>query len=76
MRLDIFSSRANDIDEEGFLGLVPLSNTVTYPERLFGRSNSQLSFRMCVDRKEMVSGHTQAIDSASVRAMEQWNLEP
>uniref|UniRef100_UPI00404B71A6 transposase n=1 Tax=Fulvivirga sp. TaxID=1931237 RepID=UPI00404B71A6 len=66
MRLDILYFLEYDIDEE-----LPWHSTVSrtrqlFPEEVFA-SVFERVFAMCVD-KGMVSGHTQAIDSAPVKA--------
>jgi transposase len=66
MRLDILYFLGYDIDEE-----LPWHSTISrtrqlYPESVFEEVFTKL-LSMCVD-KGMVSGHTQAIDSAPVKA--------
>ena len=66
MRLDILYFLGYDIDEE-----LPWHSTISrtrqlYPESVFEEVFTRV-LRMCVD-KGMVSGHTQAIDSAPVKA--------
>jgi transposase len=66
MRLDILYFLDYDIDEE-----LPWHSTISrtrqlFPEQVFEEMFNKV-FSMCVD-KGMVSGHTQAIDSAPVKA--------
>jgi len=66
MRLDILFFIGYDIDEE-----LPWHSTISrtrqlYPESVFGEVFTKV-LAMCVE-KGMVSGHTQAIDSAPVKA--------
>src|SRR6056297_1560846 len=66
MRLDILFFIGYDIDEE-----LPWHSTISrtrqlYPESFFGEVFTKV-LAMCVE-KGMVSGHTQAIDSAPVKA--------
>jgi len=66
MRLDILYFLGYDIDEE-----LPWHSTISrtrqlYPETVFEEVFSKV-LTMCVD-KGMVSGHTQAIDSAPIKA--------
>ena len=66
MRLDILYFIGYDIDEQ-----LPWHSTISrtrqlFPEEVFERVFTQV-LSMCVD-KGMVSGHTQAIDSAPVKA--------
>ena len=66
MRLDILYFLGYDIDEE-----LPWHSTISrtrqlFPETVFEEVFAQV-LSMCVD-KGMVSGHTQAIDSAPVKA--------
>jgi len=66
MRLDILYFLGYDIDEE-----LPWHSTISrtrqlYPETIFEQVFTKI-LSMCVD-KGMVSGHTQAIDSAPVKA--------
>ena len=66
MRLDILYFLSYDIDEE-----LPWHSTISrtrqlFPETIFEEVFAQV-LSMCVD-KGMVSGHTQAIDSAPVKA--------
>ena len=66
LRLDILYFLGYDIDEE-----LPWRSTISrtrqlYPESVFEEVFTNL-LSMCVD-KGMVSGHTQAIDSAPVKA--------
>ena len=66
MRLDILYFIGYDIDEE-----LPWHSTISRTRQLFPESVFEevftMVFAMCVD-KGMVSGHTQAIDSAPVKA--------
>ena len=66
MRLDILFFIGYDIDEE-----LPWHSTISRTRQLFPESVFEEVFTkvlaMCVD-KGMVSGHTQAIDSAPVKA--------
>jgi len=66
MRLDILYFLGYDIDEE-----LPWHSTISRTRQLFPESVFEEVFTkilgMCVD-KGMVSGHTQAIDSAPVKA--------
>ena len=66
MRLDILFFIGYDIDEE-----LPWHSTISRTRQLFPESVFQEVFtkvlRMCIE-KGMVSGHTQAIDSAPVKA--------
>ena len=66
MRLDILYFLGYDIDEP-----LPWHSTISgtrqlYPESVFEEVFTNV-FTMCVD-KGMVSGHTQAIDSAPIKA--------
>ncbi|WP_167619969.1 IS1182 family transposase [Maribellus sediminis] len=66
MRLDILYFLGFDIDEE-----LPWNSTLSrtrqlFPEELFEKVFEQV-LRMCIE-KGMVSGHTQAMDSAPVKA--------
>jgi transposase len=66
MRLDILYFLGYDIDEE-----LPWHSTISrtrqlYPETVFEQVFTKV-LTMCVD-KGMVSGHTQAIDSAPIKA--------
>ena len=66
MRMDILYFLEYDIDEE-----LPWHSTISrtrqlFPEKVFEQVFNKV-FAMCVD-KGMVSGHTQAIDSAPVKA--------
>jgi len=66
MRLDILYFLGYDIDEE-----LPWHSTISrtrqlYPESVFEEVFTRI-FGMCVE-KGMVSGHTQAIDSAPIKA--------
>ena len=66
MRLDILYFLGYDIDEE-----LPWHSTISrtrqlYPETVFEEVFTKV-LTMCVD-KGMVSGHTQAIDSAPIKA--------
>lgn len=66
MRLDILFFLGYDIDEE-----LPWHSTISrtrqlFPEELFEKIFNKI-FEMCVE-KGMVSGHTQAVDSAFVKA--------
>lgn len=66
MRLDILYFLGYDIDEE-----LPWHSTISrtrqlYPESVFEQVFTKI-LSMCIE-KEMVSGHTQAIDSAPVKA--------
>lgn len=66
MRMDILYFLGYDIDEE-----LPWHSTISrtrqlYPERVFEKLFTHV-FKMCV-AMQMVSGHTQVIDSAPVRA--------
>jgi transposase len=66
MRLDILYFIGYDIDEE-----LPWHSTISrtrqlFPEEVFEETFTKV-FAMCVE-KGMVSGHTQAIDSAPVKA--------
>ena len=66
MRLDILYFLDYDIDEE-----LPWHSTISrtrqlYPESVFEQVFTKV-LTMCVD-KAMVSGHTQAIDSAPIKA--------
>ncbi len=66
MRLDILYFIGYDIDES-----LPWHSTISrtrqlYPEKIFEQVFTKV-LRMCVE-KGMVSGHTQAIDSAPVKA--------
>ena len=66
MRLDILYFLGFDIDEE-----LPWHSTVSRTRKLFPESLFESVFeqvlKMCID-KGMVSGHTQAMDSAPVKA--------
>lgn len=66
MRLDILLFLGYDLDEE-----LPRHGTISrtrqlFPDEIFEQVFNQV-FKMCVD-KGMVSGHTQCVDSAPVKA--------
>ncbi|MFS4467497.1 transposase [Maribacter sp. 2210JD10-5] len=66
MRMDVLYSLGYDLDEE-----LPWHSTISrtrqlYPESLFEKLFNKV-FALCVD-SGMVSGHTQAVDSAPIKA--------
>ena len=68
MRMDILYFQGYDIDEE-----LPWHNTISRTRQLFPEAVFEKIFTkaltMCVD-KGMVSGYTQAVDSAPIKAIE------